>query len=63
MLMIKIKRLPRGWASYRLTLYENGVFVDDMDYMYCNKREMIRDFKERTGIKGKHGAKIMEVTK
>lgn len=61
MFKIEIRRLPRGWATHRLTLYEDGCFVEDMDYMYYTKREMIKDFKERAGIKGKHGVKITEV--
>lgn len=63
MLEIKIRRIPRGWASHRLTLYEDGYFVEDMDYMDYTKREMVRDFKERTGLKGKHEVKIMDLTR
>lgn len=61
MLEIKITRIPRGWATHRLELYKDGRFVDSVDYMYYTKREMVQDFKERTGIKGKHGVKITEV--
>lgn len=63
MLKIEIERIPRGWATHRLTLYEDGYCVDCMDYMGYSKREMLRDFKARTGARGKHGVKITEVTK
>lgn len=63
MLKIEIERIPRGWATHRLTLYEDGRSVDCMDYMGYTKREMLRDFKARTGTRGKHGVKITEVTK
>lgn len=62
MLTITIKYIPRGWASHRLTLYDDGLFVADADYMYCSKREMLRDFKELTEIKGKHNVKILDYT-
>lgn len=61
MLTITIKRIPRGWATHRLTLYQDGFFVKDMDYMGYSKREMLRKFKELTGIKGKHNVEILEV--
>ncbi len=63
MLKIEIERISRGWATHRLTLYEDGYLVDCMDYLYYTKREMIKDFKARTGIRGRHGVKITEVTK
>lgn len=63
MLEIEIKRIPRGWATHILTLYEDGYRVDCMHYMGYSRREMLRDFKARTGTRGKHGVKITEVTK
>lgn len=63
MFEIEIRIIPRGWASHRLTLYEDGCFVHDEDYLYYTKREMLRDFKERTGVKGKHGVKITDLTR
>lgn len=63
MFEIEIRRIPRGWASHRLTLYEDGYFVEYMDYMDYTKREMVRDFKARTGLRGKHGVKITDLTR
>lgn len=62
-IVIKIERISTGWASHRLTLYINGDEVKYMDYLYYTKREMIKKFKEYTGIKGRHGIEIVEVTK
>ena len=63
MLEIKIRRIPRGWATHKLALYEDGYLIDAMNYMDYTRREMLRDFKARTGIRGKHGVKIIDLTR
>lgn len=61
MLTIKIEYIRCGWARHRLSLYKDWNFVTSMDYMGYSKREMLRKFKELTGIKGKHNVEILEV--
>ena len=61
MFTIKIEYIRCGRATHRLSLYEDGFFIRDMEYMYYSKREMLRNFKELTGIKGKHNVEILEV--
>lgn len=63
MFKIEIRIISRGWATHELTLYEDGYLIDAMNYMDYTRREMLRDFKARTGIRGKHGVKIIDLTR